>query len=91
MIYRNGSLEFRRFLHSGFLKPAGSDLARGSSLMIYDFLYQNLDFLHENLRFSLWKILIIFFMIFLTIHKIFYNKVRVSMESVELAGWVAGF
>jgi len=24
-------------------------------LMIYDFLYENLNFLHENLEFSLWK------------------------------------
>ena len=30
-------------------KPAGSDL--GTFLMIYDFLYENLNFLYENLDF----------------------------------------
>jgi len=64
--------------------------------MIYDFLYENLNFLYgnlnflcENLRFSLWKILVIFSMSFLTIHKIFYHKVRVSTGSVETR-WLGG-
>ena len=38
-----------------------------------NFLCENIDFLYENLRFSLWKILIIFPIIFLMIHKIFYS------------------
>jgi len=60
--------------------------------MIYDLLYENLNFLcenlyflYENLRFSLWKILMIFCMIFLMFHKISYYKdgVQVSTGSVE--------
>jgi len=57
--------------------------------MIYDFLYENLNFLRKNLRFSLEKILMIFCMIFLTIHKISYDIVRVSTGSVETR-WLSG-
>jgi len=64
--------------------------------MMYDFLYENLsflyenlNFLYENLRFSLWKILMILFMIFSTIHEISYYKVRVSTGSVE-THWLGG-
>ena len=46
-----------------------------------NFLYENLNFLYENLRFSLWKISMSFSMIFLTIHKISYYKVRFSTGS----------
>ena len=53
--------------------------------MIYDFLCENLNFLYENLRFSLWKI----WMIFLTIHKISYYKIKVSTRSVETR-WQGG-
>jgi len=59
--------------------------SRNTQPHLNDFLYENLNFLYENLnvlyanlRFSLWKILMIFFMIFLMIHKISYYKVRVS-------------
>ena len=54
-----------------------------------NFLYENLNFLHENLRFSLQKILMIFSMIFWTIHKISHYKVRVSAWSVETR-WLGG-
>jgi len=64
--------------------------------MIYDFLYTNLNFLYENhnflqenVRFSMWKILMIFPMIFLTIHKISYYKVIVSTGNVETR-WLGG-
>jgi len=64
--------------------------------MIYDFLHENLNFLYENLnflcenlRFSLKTVLMIFFMIFLTIHKISYHKVRVSTGSLETR-WLGG-
>ena len=63
------------------MRKISSDL--GSFLMIYDFLCESLNFQHENLRFSLWKILIIFCMIFLTMRKISYYKVRVCTGSVE--------
>ena len=48
--------------------------------MIYHFLYENLNFLSENHRFSLWKMLIIFSMIFLMIKKISFHKVRASLS-----------
>ena len=58
---------------------------------LYDlnFLFENLTFLYENLRFSLLKILMIFSMIFLIVHKISYYKIRVSREGVETRwlGW----
>ena len=64
--------------------------------MIYHFLSENLNFpnenLHvlcENLRFSLLKILMIFYMIFLTIHRISYDRVAVSAWSVETC-WLGG-
>jgi len=64
--------------------------------MIYDFLYENLNFLYENLNFlyeilrsSLWKILMIFSMIFWAIHKISNYKVRVSTGSIETR-WLGG-
>ena len=38
---------------------------------------------NENRRFSLWKILMIFSMIFLMIHKISYYTARVSTGGVE--------
>jgi len=66
--------------------------------MIYDFFCENLNFLndnlnflrlYENLRFFLWKILMIFSMIFLRIHKISYYKVRVCMGSLETR-WLGG-
>ena len=46
-------------------------------------------FSDENIRFSLRKILMIFSMIFLTIHKISYYKVRVSTGCVETL-WLGG-
>ena len=64
--------------------------------MIYDFLYENLnilyenlDFLYENLRFSLWKILMIFSMIFWPVHKIPYYEDRVSTGRVKTR-WLGG-
>ena len=61
--------------------------------MIYDFLYENLNFLYgnlnflyENLRFSLRKIWMIFYMIFSTIHKISYYKVRVPCSHHQTTG-----
>ena len=39
-----------------------------------NFLFENLNFLDENLRFSLRKILMIFSMIFSTIHKFLTTK-----------------
>jgi len=70
MIYRNSSLEFGRFIHCGFRNPVPLAAIWAVSLMIYDFLYKNVNFLYENLRFSLWYILMIFAMIFWAIHKI---------------------
>jgi len=54
-----------------------------------NFLCENLRFSLENLGFSLQKILTIFSMIFLTILKISYYKVRVSTEGVQTRwlGW----
>jgi len=52
-----------------------------------NFLCENLIFLHENLGFSVRKILMIFSMIFLMIHKISCYKVRVSTGVVETR-WV---
>jgi len=54
-----------------------------------DFLHKNLNFLYENVTFSLWKILVIFSMIVLMIHKICYCKIRVSTVGVETRwlGW----
>ena len=55
-----------------------------------DFLYEILNLLYENFRFSLWKFWMIFFMIFLMIHKISYYKVRVSSGGVATRwlGWL---
>ena len=68
----------------------------GQFLHDYHFLSENLNFpnenLHvlcENLRFSLSKILMIFFMIFFKIHKISYYKIRVSTGSVQ-THWLGG-
>jgi len=75
-------------------KPTCSDL--GSFLMIGEFFYENLNFLcknlkslHENLRFSLRKILVIFSIIFLMIHKISCYKLRASTGVVENC-WLCG-
>jgi len=57
--------------------------------MIDGFLYENLNFLCENFRFSSLKILMIFFMILSTIHKISYYKARISTGSVETR-WLGG-
>jgi len=46
-------------------------------------------FVYENLRFSVYKIFMGFSMIFLTIHKISYYKVRASTGSVETC-WLCG-
>jgi len=64
--------------------------------MIGDFLYENLKFLcsnlcflYGNLRFSVRKILMIYSMIFLMIHKISSYKVRVSTGVVQTR-WLGG-
>jgi len=92
MIYRKGSVEFGQCLQCGYIIPAGSDLgnfpkitASKSSNDLCILIFS----LYENLRFSPSKILLIFFMIVFTIHKISYYKVRASMGSVETR-WLGG-
>ena len=53
-----------------------------------NFLCENHNFLYENPRFSQRKILIIFFMIYVLIHKISYYKVGVCKK---LAVWGGSF
>jgi len=88
MIYRNGSVKFGWFLHCGFRNPLAAIWAVSQwfvtfcmkilifSMKILIFSMKISDFFYENLRFFLRKIIMIFSMIFLTIHKISYSKLE---------------
>jgi len=89
--HRNWQIETAVWNLAGFLYCALETRWQriGFGQFVNDFLYENLKFLQENLNFLCenlrvypWKIPMIFPMIFLTIHKIFY-KVRVSTGGVE--------
>jgi len=91
--HRNWQIETAVWNLAGFLHCALETRYKRFGQFLDDFLdeflCENLNFLYENLRFSWWKILLIFSMIFSMIHQTSYYKVKVFTGGVKTRwlGW----